>query len=327
LRNPNSRVEKASELRKQAEKIARATGGLEPQALEAQWPEEARRMVHELRVHQIELEMQNEELRRAQSELEASRIRYFDFFDLAPLGFITIGEKGGIQEANLSTEILLGVDRGALVNQSLTRFIHPNDQETYYFRIRNLFETGESQKFELRIQRYDKTAFWADLSVTAAQEATGAPLCRAVLNDITHRKQTEEALRNTQWRLESIIEGTRAGTWEWNIQTGETVFNETWANIVGYTLDELSPISIKSWEALAFPEDLKQSNALLARHFAGELPYYDFECRMKHKDGHWVWVHDRGRLISRTSEGRPLMMFGTHTDITARKIAESNRYS
>jgi PAS domain S-box-containing protein len=140
--------------------------------------------------------------------------------------------------------------------------------------------------------------------------------------DITESKMAQEALRNERWRLASIIDGTDLGTWEWNVQTGETVFNERWANIVGYTLKELAPISIKTWETLSHPEDLKKSEELLARHFTGETPFYDFDCRMKHKDGHWVWVRDCGRIMTRTQDGKPLMMFGTHSDITERKLAD-----
>ena len=136
------------------------------------------------------------------------------------------------------------------------------------------------------------------------------------------QKQTDDALRDAVWRLESIIEGTHVGTWEWNVQTGETVYNEVWAQIIGFTLDELAPSSIKTFETFVHPDDLKQSDELLEKHFRGELPYYDHDCRMKHKDGHWVWVHDRGRVITRTGDGKPLMMFGTHTDITERKQAE-----
>ena len=142
---------------------------------------------------------------------------------------------------------------------------------------------------------------------------------------VLEKKQADEPLRGAAWRLESIIEGTHVGTWEWNVQTGETVYNEVWAQIIGYTLDELAPISIKTFETFVHPDDLKQSDELLEQHFAGELPYYDYDCRMKHKDGHWVWVHDRGRVITRTVGGKPLMMFGTHTDITERKLAEADK--
>jgi len=117
-------------------------------------------------------------------------------------------------------------------------------------------------------------------------------------------------------RLASVIEGTNIGIWEWNVQTGETVFNERWAEIVGFTLAELEPISIQTWMNMAHPDELKQSALLLERHFSGELAYYDFQCRMRHKQGHWVWVHDRGRVMSWTAEGKPLLMSGTHADIT-----------
>ena len=108
--------------------------------------------------------------------------------------------------------------------------------------------------------------------------------------DITDRKRAEEQLVGERWRLGGVIRGTNAGTWEWNIQTGETIFNDRWAEIVGHTLAELAPVSIKTWEALVHPADLQKSGALLECHFLGELPYYDCECRMKHKDGHWVWA-------------------------------------
>lgn len=143
-----------------------------------------------------------------------------------------------------------------------------------------------------------------------------------LVNDITRQKQAEDALVKEKWRLTSIIEGTNVGTWEWNVQTGEAFFNEQWAEITGYTLDELKPMNISVWEKSAHPDDLVQSNILLQQHFSGDLPYYDYECRVKHKDGRWIWVHDRGGVVTRTQDGKPLMMFGTHTNIDVRKRAE-----
>ncbi len=130
---------------------------------------------------------------------------------------------------------------------------------------------------------------------------------------------------NYEFKLKNFIACSRLGTWEWNVQTGETCFNEIWAQIIGYTLDELAPVSIKTWETLAHPDDLKKAVELLERHFADKLPYYEIECRMKHKDGHWVWINDRGKVVSWTADGKPLMMFGTHADITDRKKAEENQ--
>jgi PAS domain S-box-containing protein len=199
--------------------------------------------------------------------------------------------------------------------------IHPDDLPHVNQTIR---EVATSKPFciEYRIRDAQGNWHWFEDRSTGYSNDGADVVMEGFVLDITERKQAEEALNHSRWRLKSIIEGTHVGTWEWNVQTGDTVFNDTWAEIIGYTLDALSPTSIKTWETLSHPDDLKQSGELLARHFAGELPYYDYECRMKHKDGHWVWVHDRGRIISRTRDGKPLMMFGTHTDITERKHAE-----
>jgi PAS domain S-box-containing protein len=138
------------------------------------------------------------------------------------------------------------------------------------------------------------------------------------LQDITERKAIEQALQQEQQRLSNILWGTGVGTWEWNVQTGETRFNERWAELVGYTLDELAPLNIDTWMRLAHPDDQPRSGELLARHFSGESDHYECEARMRHKDGHWIWVLDRGKVASRTPEGKPEWMAGTRWDITER---------
>lgn len=137
-------------------------------------------------------------------------------------------------------------------------------------------------------------------------------------------QESEERLRSQEIRLKSILEGTHVGTWEWNVQTGETVFNERWAEIIGYTLAELEPVSIETWMKCTHPDELKKSAELMESHFAGELEFYDCEVRMLHRDGHWVWVHDRGRVASWSDDGKPLLMAGTHQDITLRKELEQS---
>jgi PAS domain S-box-containing protein len=141
-------------------------------------------------------------------------------------------------------------------------------------------------------------------------------------SEVDERKRAEVALFEERQRLAGIIEGTNVGTWEWNVQTGETKFNGRWAGIIGYTLAELAPVSIETWVAYAHPDDLVTSNDLLARHFRGESDYYEMEARMRHRDGSWVWVLDRGKVATWTEEGKPCWMLGTHQDITERKRAE-----
>jgi len=165
---------------------------------------------------------------------------------------------------------------------------------------------------------------WIGLVFLALMLSTGL-----IVSNLLNREHTLALVekKNTQlgdktMRLESIIDGTRVGTWEWNVQTGETRFNQFWASMLGYTLEELAPIGIQTWISLAHPEDLKASNTLLEKHFAGVLPYYECEVRMRHRLGHWVWVLDRGRVTHWLPDGKPSMMFGTHQDISQRKLVE-----
>jgi PAS domain S-box-containing protein len=190
-------------LRRQAEEAARGgKAALSAELIEPLSTEEARRLLHELQVHQIELEMQNKELRRAQEELEASRARYFDLYDLAPVGYITLSDKGLIEEANLTAAKLLGVNRGALANQPISRFVLKEDQDVYYLHRKRLLETGEPQACELRMVKGGETAFWVRL------EATAEPVHRVVISDITRRKRDEEenARLETQLRQAQKME-------------------------------------------------------------------------------------------------------------------------
>jgi len=194
-----SATPQAAELRRLAEEKFRAAPQV-PEDVAALSPEQTQRTLHELRVHQIELEMQNEELRQMQTQLNAARARYFDLYDLAPVGYVTLSEQGLILEANLTAATLLGATRGALVQQSLARFIHKDDQIIYYQHRKALFEKGPPHACELRMLNKDGTAFWAQLTANAApgpstssgQAADGAPVCRIALSDITARKQAEQ---------------------------------------------------------------------------------------------------------------------------------------
>lgn len=180
----------SDDLRSRAEQRAQETLGDRPSA--APLSEESR-LLYDLRVHQIELEMQNEELRRTQANLEASHARYFDLYDLAPIGYLTINEAGLIVEANLTASRLLRVVRGALVKQPLTGFLAPEDQDSYYLFRRRLFATGAPQVLEIRLQRPDRTQFWARLEATTTLDADGATeACRLVISDVTDRKGLEE---------------------------------------------------------------------------------------------------------------------------------------
>jgi len=141
-------------------------------------------------------------------------------------------------------------------------------------------------------------------------------------SEIKEREHTESLLAVERTRLTNILKGTNAGSWEWHVQTGETRINERWAAIIGYAPTELTPISIEKWSTLVHPEDIEISNELIKKNFNKELDYYECEARMLHKDGSWIWVLMNGQVVEWDNNGKPLLMSGTHQEITERKQIE-----
>ncbi|EMS79692.1 PAS domain-containing protein [Desulfotignum phosphitoxidans] len=182
---------KKQALRRRAEEIALANATQPRKNTDTYSPEAMRQTIHELRVHQIELDMQNAELRRAQVELEALKERYFDLYDLAPVGYCTISESGLFLEVNLAAATMLGSTRKALVKQPISRFIFKEDQDIYYLHREKLFKTGEPQSCELRMVKSDTTTFWVNIEATVTRDHDGISVCRALVNSITERKQLE----------------------------------------------------------------------------------------------------------------------------------------
>jgi len=138
----------------------------------------------------------------------------------------------------------------------------------------------------------------------------------------TARKAAEEKLEISTQRLTNIINATQAGTWERNLQTGSMLINERWANMLGYTLAELEPIDSSLWFRLLHPDDLEQAEILKQLHFQNKVSVYECKVRMQHKDGRWVWVLTRGSVVTRTPDGAPEWMAGSHLDISA--LEEAN---
>ncbi|MEI7667758.1 MAG: EAL domain-containing protein, partial [Erysipelotrichaceae bacterium] len=124
---------------------------------------------------------------------------------------------------------------------------------------------------------------------------------------------------------ETVLRTLNPGIWQWYIQTGELTLNKRWAEIIGYTLDELQPVSIKTWEIFSHPDDLKKSGELLEIYFEGQTEFYEMEARMKHKNGSWIWVLDRGQVVEWDDLGKPILMIGSHIDITDHKRLEEIR--
>src|SRR6185312_6250123 len=193
----------AHALRMRADEIARdMRPDIEPQPGPLS-PSAAQTVIHDLRVHQIELELQNDELRRAQDSLEGARARYFDLYDLAPVSYFTVSKNGLILEANLAGARLFDVDRTALISRPLSLFILPEDQDILYHATRQLDLLGHAQAFELRVASKEGRQFWVWVEAAVAHDDDGVAVWRIVMTDITYRKAMEQALRAADTLRES----------------------------------------------------------------------------------------------------------------------------
>lgn len=225
---------------------------------------------------------------------------------------------------------LLAAPPELLIGKRVTEVLPAEAAETCLAGLQEANENGTSsgRQFELILEGERK---WFELSIARKDDSdSDDPRFIVLSRDISERKLAEIELHNRELqfreqskRLSEVIWGTNIGTWAWNVQTGETIFNSRWAEMVGYTLDELAPITIAVWEKLVHPEDKLRSGELLERHFRKELPDYECEARMRHKNGHWIWVLDRGRVVEWAADGKPLRMSGTHQDVTEQKNIEA----
>ena len=155
-------------------------------------------LLHELQVHQIELEMQNEQLRESHILIDIARGRYFDLYDLAPVGYLTLNAHGLIQKANLTAATLLGMTRNVLIKQPISNLILRDDEDVYYLHHKKLMESGDPQSFDLRLVKKDLTAFWANMAITLGNDNekgnNDTVELRAIISDISARKHAEQAL-------------------------------------------------------------------------------------------------------------------------------------
>lgn len=181
---------------------------LSPEAISAMPPTAAQQALHELQVHQLELEMQNEELRRIQSELDSAHARYFDFYDLAPVGFCMVNLSGLFLQANLAAAALLGVERGALPGQAMSRFIHADDQSAFHRLRQAIAATHEAQDCEFRLVKQTGAPIWVHLQAISAIDGEGERHLRMVLSNITERKRVEAALTDSEQRYRTLVEWT-----------------------------------------------------------------------------------------------------------------------
>jgi len=240
MKESKSSSEKISNLRQQAESLL----GKNSDAIRSMLPEDIQRLIHEFNVHQIELEMQNEELHRARLEVEESRSRFSDLYDFAPLGYFTFDARGKIEEVNLTGADLLGVERRKLTGRGFSRFIAKNFHDTFYLHSRTVIETMMKQYCEVKLINKDGGEFYARLESVPVRNHEGNSIhLRTAIIDISKLKQTEDRLLKENIFSETAI-NSLPGIFYLLDEKGSILRrNKNHEKVTGYSDDELSKLN------------------------------------------------------------------------------------
>jgi two-component system, NarL family, sensor histidine kinase UhpB len=255
--------------------------------------------------------------------------RYRRLVDINPYGILLVRD-GRIAFANPAASTLLGVDAPHdLIGKSPFDFFHPESQPSVRERLGPLLSGSPISiviSIEERVRRQDGTALHVEVTGTPFAERLEQAESQAVqliVRDITQRKETEAALRESEERLMLAFAGAQEGVWDWNLETGAVVYSARWKEMLGYEDEEIEP-NVSAWERLLHPDDKPRAQQVNEGVARGDRAY-EGEFRLRHKNGHYVSVLSRGYPVRRDQGGPVIRIVGTHFDLTERKQAEAER--
>ncbi|HUV50559.1 MAG TPA: PAS domain S-box protein [Anaerolineae bacterium] len=332
---PESKQSK--QLRRQAEELL----GEKHEEIEDIPVGDVKKLIHELEVHQVELEMQNEEFRRTQLELKESRDRYFDLFDFAPIGYLTLNQKGLIIEANLTCTDLLGVVRSGLIKMGFSAFVAPDFQYECKFYIKRVLETRTRQTLELELVKKDGTPFYGRMESIAVGDAEGNfNQIRTAITDITERKQAEEELRKHRYHLEELVKDRTESLRESEEKFREVVetfvdgvisvdsqmkvgvWNKGAERIFGYTEEEMTGQSLMKIVPERYKKEMEKGFVEFRKSGLGPVIGKALELQGVRKDGTEIPVE---LSVSSRKKNETHIATAIVRDITKRKHAEEEK--
>jgi two-component system cell cycle sensor histidine kinase/response regulator CckA len=295
-------------------------------------PDEMRRLIHELSVHQIELEIQQEELDQSRLVLEKSLQRYTNLYDFAPTGYLTLSRESKIVEGNLAAAKLLGLSRSRLQGKYLVNYISIKDRSTFADLLERAFQMKESSSCEVSLKR---DAFRSDEADTGAFE-TGlisvrmdavvndrSTNCNLVFTDITRERRAEQDVVSSNERMQFILKETHAGIWEWDIKTNTNFWStELWQM---YGLDpNVTEASYDAWAQSIMPEE-RGSKELIVQNAINKNAPFTLEWRVNHSSVKNRWLLSKG-IPFKDSTGKVSRYVGIVVDITEQKQIEDENY-
>lgn len=260
--------------------------------------------------------------KRKNAELALARNEelFRSLFDKAGIGIALIGEGGVAFRVNNKLCDILGYTTRELCRMSFVEYTHSADVDQDINLYKEMLDNRrETYQLEKRYVRKDGREIWAMLTASVVKDENGQPsFVIAMVEDISYRKEAEQALQISETRWMYALEGAGDGVWDWNLQTNEQYYSKQWKSMLGYGEKDIKN-TLKEWEERVHPEDLSTCRDAIDNYLKGDTPQYQHEYRIRCKDGSYKWVLSRGKVIERSEDGQPLRMIGTHTDITERR--------
>jgi PAS domain S-box-containing protein len=337
MKEKNNSRSDAAELRRRAEERlkerqeSKRPGREVPGATEG-----AERLIQELQIHQIELEMQNEELRKSRVEVEALLDQYTDLYDFAPAGYFTLDREGMIRRVNLTGATLLGTERARLINRLFSQYVTEADRPVFNEFLQKVFTKHDALSGKAFCEvalsvKQNRPNDLESFGIRHAGEATRVYVhiegkvtedgqeCRAVMGDITERKQADEALKQKNKRLDLAQSVAKAGIWDWDIVTGHIEWSSQMFDLFG--LDPQSTTaSFEAWRSVLHPEDVEIAGQRIDEALK-EGTHLNSDYRAILPDGRIRWINAVGDG-EYDDQDRPIRMIGICIDITERKLLE-----
>jgi diguanylate cyclase (GGDEF)-like protein/PAS domain S-box-containing protein len=288
---------------------------------------DAMRLLEELRIYQTELEIQNQDLRAAQNVAEEALRKYKWLFENMPLHGLIVDRQGFVVEGNALAREQFGLrEQTALQRRSVYQLFSLESRAGLHAALAGNSVPGDAIQchFEFRDSTQPQ---YSEAHVLSLPDVDASPGYRLVLlvdrtaEQSLHVKQrallqTQDSLITERNRLNNVLEGTRAATWEWEVHSREIEVNARWKEMLGYGPNDFLHLTLDTKWELTHPEDARKAHSKLTSHLAGRLEFYECELRMRHKSGAWIWTIDRARIVQRDEGGRPLRVAGTQLEVT-----------
>ncbi|RLD83449.1 MAG: hypothetical protein DRJ07_06640 [Bacteroidetes bacterium] len=255
--------------------------------------------------------------------LKKTEKEYQTYFDQGMLGMAKTSLEKGWIEVNDVICNMFGYSREEFVDLTWDKMTYPDDLEKDLLQFKRV-QAGEIDNYSMdkRFFRKNGDIFHSSLTVNTVRKADGSiDYMIAILNDITERKKTEKALRDSEMRWQFAVDGSELGLWDWDIPNNKVFFSKQWKEMLGYEDDEIGNTS-EEWSERIHPDDKEKVFEDVQKHTDGKMPVYKNEHRLQCKDGSYKWILSKGISVATTDDGKPKRMLGTHADISKRKSDE-----